>query len=358
LRLRVSRHWLCVLGVLASALGSVPAAQAGPPEREKTDVVVLANGDRLTGRILYVQYGILQLSSRHSGSVAIEWPSVRAIISKYEFRVERFGGKAFAGPITTSADGTILVIAAGKPDEVSIPMAEVSRVMPYDDNFWHRIVGSASLGYNYTKSADVTQASAAIDARYNSEHVDGQLDGHVIVNHDSGGSTNQSQLISSVFFLGEQRNFWGFLGEYEGNESLGINARLVGGPLIGRRIYQSTAAGITALAGVVYDQEWTIDHGGAKGSTEGLFMGEWRIYKFIYPKVTLDLSVLAFPSISDAPRFRASANLALTLKITDRFALTLSEYGNYDSRPPGEDIENLDYGVNAALTYNFGYVIP
>ncbi len=357
MRLRPSRG-LFLLVFLACAVVATPAALAGPPEREKTDVVVLANGDRLTGRILYVQYGILQLSSRHSGSVAIEWPSVRSITTKYEFRVERFGGKSFAGPVTTSADGSTLLISAGKPGEVQIPMAEVSRMLPYDDDFWHRIFGSASLGYNYTKSADVTQGSAAIDARYNSEHVDGGLNGHIIVNHDSGGSTNQAQLISSVFFLGETRNFWGLLGEYEGNESLGINARLLGGPLVGRHAYQSSAAGLNLLAGVVYDQEWATDHGGAKGSTEGLLAAEWRIYKFVYPKVSLDFSAYAFPSISDSPRFRASANLALTLKITDRFALTLSEYGNYDSKPPGQSSENLDYGVNAALTYNFGYVIP
>jgi hypothetical protein len=357
LHLRASRA-LFLLVFLAWSVVATRAVLAGPPEREKTDVVVLANGDRLTGRILYVQYGILQLSSKHSGSVAIEWPSVRSIISRYAFRVERFGGKSFAGTITTSPDGSMLVISAGKPDEMQIPMAEVSRMLPYDDDIWHRIVGSASLGYNYTKSADVTQASAAIDARYNSEHVDGGLNGHIIVNHDSGGSNNQAQLISSVFFLGEQRNFWGFLGEYEGNESLGINARVLGGPLVGRHVYQSSAAGVTAIAGVVYDQEWVTDHGGAQGSAEGLLAAEWRIYKFVYPKVSLDFSAYAFPSISDSPRFRASANVALTLKITDRFALTLSEYGNYDSRPPGQVSENLDYGVNAALTYNFGYVIP
>jgi Protein of unknown function, DUF481 len=358
LRPKAERGWLPALLWVACALTVTPAALAGPPEREKSDVVVLANGDRLTGRILYVDYGYLQLSSRHSGSVGIEWPSVRSIVSKYEFRIERFGGKTFAGPIATSADGATLLVSPGTAQEVQIPMAEISRIVPYDDDFWHRITGSASLGYDYTKSADVTQASAAMNARYNSEHVDAQLDGHVMVTHDSGGSNNQSQLISSIFFLGEQRNFWGFLGEAEGNETLGIDARLVGGPLIGRRLYESSAAGIVGLAGVVYDQEWTIDHGGAKGSTEGLFMAQWRIYKFVYPKVSLDFSAMAFPSISDAPRVRASANLALTLKVTDRFALTLTEYGNYDSKPPGGSTENLDYGVTAALTYNFGYVIP
>lgn len=343
---------------MAWAIGAPLALGAGPPEREKTDVVVQHNGDRLTGRILYVQFGILQLSSKHSGSVAIEWPSVHTILSAYQFRVERFGGQIYAGPIATTPDGLTLIVSPGKPEEVRLPMAEVSRILPYDTDFWHRVEGSAAVGYNYTKASQVSQASASLDAHYGGVNVDSQLSAHVIVNNDPTGSSNQSQLISSTFFLREDRNFWGAFGEYEGNENLGIHSRLVAGPLLGRRLYQSGAADVTGIAGVVFDQEWATGSAGAQSSAEGLLMVQWRVYKFVYPKATLDFSVLGFPSITDSPRFRASANISLTFKMTDRFALKLSEYGNYDSRPPGETAENLDYGIDVSLSYNFGYVIP
>ena len=354
-RARRGRGWALLVAV--GLLAATAAALAGPPEREKTDVVVMANGDRLTGRILYVQYGILQLSSKHSGSVAIEWPSVRAIISTYRFRVERFGGQFAAGIIVTSPDGATLIVSPGEPGEISIPMAEVARVLPYDTDFWHRVDGSASVGYNYTKSTQVSQASAAFSAHYADERIEASLDAHTIINKDSSGTSDQDQLLSTVFFLSPRRSFWGLLGEWERNQSLGIDSRLVGGPLVGTRLYQSLAANVIGVVGVVYDKEWPTG-GSEQGSTEGVIAGQWRIYKFIYPKVSLDFSVMGFPSISDAPRFRASANLALTLKVTDRFALTLTEYGNYDSRPPGENEGTSDYGVTAALTYNFGYVIP
>jgi hypothetical protein len=357
LRRRARRFGLGLTWLLALTCVA-PAAVAGPAEREKTDVVVQENGDRLTGRILYVQYGILQLSSKHSGSVSIEWPSVHTIVSAYEFRVERFGGKSYAGPITTSADGRTLIVSAGRPDEASIPMAEVSRLLPYGTDFWHRIDGSAGVGYNYTKASQVSQASGSFDAHYGGAAVDSQLSAHLILNHDPSGSSNQSQLISSTLFLRGNRNFWGVFGEYEGNENLGIHSRLVGGPLAGRRLYQSAAANFTGVAGLVYNQEWVTGSAGPQGSAEGLIMGQWRVYKFVYPKVALDLSALGFPSITDSPRFRASANVALTFKMTDRFALKLSEYGNYDSRPPGNSTENLDYGVDISLSYYFGYVIP
>jgi hypothetical protein len=68
---------------------------------------VLHNGDRITGRILYAQFGYLQLNSEHSGTVAIEWPSIHSIESHYEFRVERAGGRLYTGSIRTSACGCL-----------------------------------------------------------------------------------------------------------------------------------------------------------------------------------------------------------------------------------------------------------
>lgn len=357
MRLRARAYWLCCVALLVGLPGTA-FSFTPPAEREKTDVVTLANGDRLTGRILYVQFGILQLSSKHSGSVAIEWPSVRSISSRYAFRVERFGGSFAAGLLTTSADGTQLLVTSATASQVTIPMAEVSRMLPYDENFWHRIDGSASIGYNYTRSSGVSQLSGAFSSHYASETIEAQLAAHAIASRDPSGTTNQDQLISSVFFLRDTRNFWGFLGELESNQSLGIDSRILGGPLVGRRMYQSETAEFTGLAGVVYDEEQPHGAFASQGSAEGMLVGQWRIYKFIYPKVSLDMSVLAFPSISDSPRFRAGANVALTLKVTDRFALSLSEYGNYDSKPPGESTGTYDYGITASLTYNFGYVIP
>ena len=184
-------------------------------------------------------------------------------------------------------------------------------------------------------------SAGAFSSHYASETIEAQLAAHAIASRDPSGTTNQDQLISSVFFLRDTRNFWGFLGELESNQSLGIDSRILGGPLVGRRMYQSETAEFTGLAGVVYDEEQPHGAFASQGSAEGMLVGQWRIYKFIYPKVSLDMSVLAFPSISDSPRFRAGANVALTLKVTDRFALSLSEYGNYDSKPPGESTEHL-----------------
>src|SRR5262249_31688246 len=142
LRREGNRAFWAGVALLLAALTWHPGAAA--ETREKSDVITLRNGDRLTGRIISAQYGYLQLDSKHSGNLSIEWPSVLSIETRYDFRVVRFGGLHYAGHIRTTADGTGLIIGSG-PAAVTVPMAEVSSIVPYEESFWDRVDGDVSL---------------------------------------------------------------------------------------------------------------------------------------------------------------------------------------------------------------------
>jgi hypothetical protein len=340
---------LCAFFALGPALST---------ERAKTDLVTLQNGDRLTGRILYVQYGILQLNSMHTGSVSIEWPSVRSIQSSYAFRVERIGGQHFTGVINTDSDGKSLIVGTGE-GAVSVPMEQVTRVVPYESDFWQRINGSVAVGYNFTKSSDVSQASFDFNALYSDVALGATLGAHFASTRaPQDNSSATSQIQSTVYFLRPGPNFWGLLGALERDQNLGIDGRALSGAVLGRHLYRTADAQVEGIAGVVFDQEWAAGGGGSQSSVEAVLGGIWRVYKFSYPKVNLDSSLLMFPSLTDAPRLRANLNITLTFKLTDRFSLKLSEFGNYDSRPPAAGAQTLDYGVTTSIAYDFGTVVP
>ena len=349
--MRVFRCWLVLL-----LLGSWLSAHASPiAEREKTDVIVLKNGDRLTGRIISAQYGLLQLSSRHSGSVSIEWPSIQSISSKYMFRVERAGGQHFEGLIYTDSGELMVETAAG---EVSIPMENVTEMMPYDSSFWQRVYGSVSLGYSYAKISGVAQTSFAFDATYSGADLEATLDASVLATQDSSGtSTNQDEVSSNLFFSRPHNNFWGYVGDVQRNQSLGIDTRIVLGSVLGHRIIESSNTRVSAYMGLVWDQEWSADANGTHSSVEGALGGLWRVFQFSYPKVSLDSSLVLYPSITESPRYRMSANVDLTAKITTRFAIKLSGYLNYDSKPPDPTATSTDYGIVTSLAYQFGSIV-
>jgi Protein of unknown function, DUF481 len=348
-------RWFGRLALLLCALWADAAMSA---ERAKTDIVTLQNGDRITCRILYLKFGLLQVSSAHTGSISIEWPSVRTIQSSYSFRVEKFGGEHFAGVISTDPDGKNLLVGTGA-GAVAIPMHEVTRVLPYETDFWQRINGSVALGYNFTRSSDVSQLNLQFDEQYSDESREAQLTAQFASTRSSSGdNSTQTNVTSNLFFLRPGPNFWGLLNALQRDQNLGIDGRVVIGSVLGRHLYQVEDSRLIGVAGLALDQEWGTDGGESHSSLESVFGGQWRVFKFTYPKINLNTSLLLFPSITDAPRVRASLNVTLTFKLTDRFSLKLSDFGNYDSRPPSAQAVTFDYGVNTSIAYEFGNVVP
>jgi putative salt-induced outer membrane protein YdiY len=341
----------------ALLLCSLITGQALSAEREKTDVIVLQNGDRYTGRILYAQYGYLHLSAQHSGTLSIEWPSIHSIQTIYTFRVERFGGLHYEGPITTTEDGADLIVGAGAV-AVTIPMREVSRLVAYESSFWDRIDGSVSLGYSSTKSSGTSEGSFGFKAEYSDVDIDAALNASALLTKDRyGNSTDQDQIQSLLFFLRPSPNFWGVLGNVERDRNLGIDARAVAGAVLGRRLLQTESSRILGVVGFDAAQEWPAGGYGNRSSVEGVIGAEWRVFKFANPNIKLDSSLLLYPSVTDSPRLRSSLNITLTFKLTDRFALKFSENGMYDSRPPTAAAETSDYGVSISISYEFGTVV-
>jgi Protein of unknown function, DUF481 len=348
-------RWFGRLALLACALWLDTAMGA---ERAKTDIVTLQNGDRITCRILYLKYGLLQVNSAHTGSISIEWPSVRSIQSNYSFRVEKFGGQHFAGMISTDPDGKNLRVGTGG-DAVIISMQEVTRMLPYESDFWQRINGSVAFGYNFTRSSDVSQLSFQFAEQYSDESREAQLNAQFASTRSSSGDdSTQTEVASYLFFLRPGPNFWGLLSALQRDQNLGIDGRVVFGSVLGRHLYQTGDSRLIGVAGLAVDQEWATDGGKSHSSLESVFGGQWRVFKFSYPKINLNTSLLIYPSITDAPRVRASLNVTLTFKLTDRFSLKLSQFGNYDSRPPNPEAVTLDYGINTSIAYEFGNVVP
>jgi hypothetical protein len=341
----------------ALLLCSLGPGEALTAEREKTDVITQQNGDRATGRILYAQFGLLHLDSAHSGTLSIEWPSINGISSVYPFRVERFGGLHYQGTISTTSDGKHLIVGSGS-SAVSIPMLEVSSLVPFEEEFWKRIDGSVWLGYDFTQSNHISDGNFGFKAFYSGVETEATLSGSAVITKDSSGRSNdQDEITSTVFFLGSNRNFWGTLGNLQRDPSLGINARVAAGPLLGRRLLQRVDSQLSAVAGVAYAAEWDSDGGSAQSSLDAFIGASWRVYKFVYPKVRLDSSLLVYPSLTDAPRVRGSLNITLTYKLTDRFSIKLSESGMYDSRPPTPDAQTSDFNLSLSAEYDFGPVI-
>ena len=348
---RPRSHTAALLLLTGSVLAS---ALAWGYERDKSDVVMLRNGDRLSGDIVSLEFGILTLKTDNMSTLSIEWPAVRSVHSKFAFAIERRDGSKYDGVITTSEDGADLVVesAAGT---LRIPMAEVERISRFSPKFWDRIDGGLSAGFSYTKSSSIQVSNVSFNAHYRSTTEDGSLAFSSNTTKDSSGSTTSRQLLTgSIQFLQQSRNFWGLLASLERDQSLGIDARLVGGAGVGRRFVQSSFTEVTGIVGVVGTEEWIVDKPEPRASVEAVVGGSWQVFKFIEPKTRLNLSLYVFPSLTESGRYRSTGDLSLTHKFPHDITVGLTGYLSYDNQPPEAGAEKSDYGVTFNLGYSFG----
>jgi hypothetical protein len=341
---RFARTAVCFAALLVSAHAYA---------RDKTDMITMRNGDRITGEIVKLEYGQLQLETDDLGTVAIEWDAIARVDSSYEFDIEQIGGEHLYGVIRSSPDGKSLSVRT-RTQTLELEPARVTRIAQLEGTFWSRLNGSFSLGYNFTKSTDSTQLSGHFDVSYRGETVVATLglDAHSSKTPDAG-TLDRNSIGFGYRWLRPHQNFWAGLVNLESNEELGIDTRVQVGGGFGRYLLQTTHSEISAFLGAAVNNERVTGDEEGQQSAEGIIGLGWRIYRLDSPKTNLVSEFFYYPSITESGRYRGGSQVSLRHEIIADFFIDLSLYYDYDSQPPGDAVAKDDYGVTTSLGYSF-----
>jgi len=128
--------------------------------REKTDLVFLNNGDRLTCEIQQLDRGILQVETDDIGTVNVEWEDVDSLNSVYQFRVEESAGIKHFGTLLLTHAGVLQISEGGQVSEVD--QLTVVEIVPVEASYWQQLDGFINLGFSYTKSKGLSQFTTNI----------------------------------------------------------------------------------------------------------------------------------------------------------------------------------------------------
>jgi len=88
-------------------------AAVSPALAQKTDVIVLANGDRVTGEIKSYDAGRLTVDTSHSSWIKVKWSLIASITSDKQFDVETIEGLHHYGSLAPSDPPGQLTIVSG-----------------------------------------------------------------------------------------------------------------------------------------------------------------------------------------------------------------------------------------------------
>jgi hypothetical protein len=339
---------LAALVLVTFVSGAGTAKAAG-----RNDIVVMINGDRMTGSILSLTRGRLQLKTDNIGTIDIEWDKIATVESLDRFTIITIDGRRLVGSLRPGAKGILLL--AGDGGELSFELSGITGIEALGQRFWDKLDGSVGAGFNYTRSSGVSQFTFNSDVTYRQPKYVASVIGAATLTGQS--ADNESGKVANGQVMYERfrgrRLFAGGAAQFETNESLGITLRSQLGGLVGARLVNTNRAGMQVGAGLVGNRELGVDVP-ATTNLEGLIALSGSYYTYDRPKTNLDASVQYYPSLSDWGRQRLQATSAVKREVLRNFFISLNLYDTFDSAPPNPDASHNDFGVTVTLNWSFG----
>lgn len=317
----------------------------------KTDVVVLNNGDRITGEIKALERGRLRYSTDAMGTIYIEWDDIDTVSSGLFFRAELADGQRFYGSLS-DAGGAGTLGVSGDRGTGPMPLMDFVRIIPVKDDWKGRLDLEVGAGYSYAKASDISTASVYLNSEYVGERR--MTTGSVRADFtDDGDDTTVSSILTGQYYrLRPDRNFNLLLGQAEQNDELDVDLRLFLGGGVGKVFTQSNRRRWLGSIGLGIAQEESSD-GESNTDLEGILQTRYDSFLFDTPKLDLTLNLLVFPSITETGRVRSNYDLTLSKEIVADFFFNLSFGGSYDTDPTSPDAARSDYSITTGLSYEF-----
>ena len=319
---------------------------------EKTDTLVMQNGNEITGEVKGLDQGQLTYSTDDLGILSVNWDSVASIVSKKTVLVEMEDGTRYVGVMEKPADAGQVALRTDDGLE-NLAMDRIYRINPIKKTFWGGLKGSFSLGASFTRSSDVLQFSASGEASKQTRKTINSLNLNLITTKQTDQSTENITLGYAHVRLLRHRWVVPALAAYERNQSLGIQNRFIVAAGGGRWLIESNRQTLAAFAGLDLNLEDTTGTDAGQTSVEAFVAVRYSRFRYHHPKQNLSVSFFAYPSLTESGRFRAQLNSHWRQEIVNDFFLELSVFANYDNQPPEGALLTTDYGLVTSIGYSF-----
>ena len=318
----------------------------------KNDRVKLRNGDQLTGEVEKLAYGQLRFKTDDMGTVTIEWDKIDGLTSPEHFEIELSDGSIYFGSLgNTDSNSTMAVI--GDSGTVEISRSFAVRITPVKDQFWSRISGSVSVGFNYTQASKVSQLNTDANATFTGHRNESAASISSVLTSQPGVEVTQrfDMSVSHKRLYGDRWFGIGNLG-LQRNKALGLDLRLLLSGGGGRNVIQTNSEWLSLDGALQVNRESFADTTGSKYSLE--LVGTVIHQKFRYddPELNLTTKLNVFGNLTTFGRVRGEFETSIAWEIVNDLFLNTSLYDSYDNEPPAGTTKN-DFGIVLSFGYSF-----
>jgi hypothetical protein len=324
--------------------------------KRKDDIVIMRNGDHLTGEIKRLDRGQLYFSPSYTDyDVVLNWAQVERLESKDTFNVSLSSGQIHTGIIREQAQsqGSEFTISSGAV-MVRVSPREVVAFRPVEDSAWDQLTGSIDYGFSFTGGSNSTQSSLSGDVGYRAERWSVQANGSSVFNRQSGAVASGRNVLSGLYTKAlTERWYTGIVGGLLNSRQQELTLRATAGGGLGRFLFMTDRSRLAILSGMLFAREdYSLESGENPqvNNAEVLFQLEYQMYRF--NKAQLEARSYVFPSLTALGRVRLGAESSLKFDLVRNLYWKFSIYENFDSRPPVPAPRN-DFGASTSIGWSF-----
>ncbi len=329
------------------------------------DLVVLKNGDRLTGTIVKSDGKTLLIKTEFAGDVTIQWSAVQDISSSEELHLGLKNGQTLVGPISTT-DGNLVVVTrsggkVGTPkDAVSVIRSDAEQ-LAYDKSLNPGIregwTGGTNVGFALTRGNSQTK-NLALAFNANRKTLNDKLGLYantVYATNDAPGATPRTTANAIQGGIRYDHDLtprlFGFAGaDFQEDSLQTLNLRSIFSGGLGAHAIKNESTTLDLLAGINYTRE---NYDAFSRNFAAATLGEEYLHK-IRASTSLTQSLYLYPNLSNAGDYRGTFNFGTVTKFSKWLGWQNAFGDIYVSNPPlGKKKNDILFttGLNISFTH-------
>ena len=329
--------------------------------RDKSDVLVMNNGDRLTCEIKGLEAGVLYVSFDYiKGTAEVDWLKVHHLESKQLFLVRSQQGDSYIGTLssaeTDQARPLYIQVVESADRSTELRRKDVVQVEQTDTSFWRRFNGDINSGLIFSKANSSTQYSLSSDVTYPRERwtAGGSFTSSLTGNTGATTSTRNEGTLFYRHLLPWNNWFYTALGSLlqSTEQEIALQSNIGGG--VGRYLKNSNHARIAVFGGFAYQNTRynQVTFALPSQNTSAALLGA-TTELFRFNKTDLAVRAMVLPALNRPGRVYTTLNAAYWMKFWSNLTWNISFYGNWDNQPP-PTFSGSDYGTSTGLGWTFG----
>ncbi len=338
-------------GLLLFALTLFPGS-ASSLVAQKTDTLIVRNGDVMTGEIKEFQRGMVEFSTDAAGTVYVKWTRVLTAETDKTFEINLEDGSTHFGSLALGDEPRQVKVVIDR-DTFVVATRQIVRMQRIKETFWRRLDGNIDLGVDFTQQNAKTDLSFSTELKYKEGLNTFSFDLSTAFSRQDN-TDDIRRLNTSFIYLREFGNRWFYSGYVAGeqNSQLSLDIRGSVGPLAGRFFVQSNKVSLGSGLGLGYSRERFTGQEGANAFL-GVFLTDFQFFSWGGLDTDLSSRLTIIPVISQGGRWRISSITSFKREIVSDFYFKVSINEQFDSQPPTDDTEKNDLSITTSFGWSF-----